>query len=210
VAVFYHSWWPGTHDPFYLHNTVDNMGRINDYGISTVPELRLDGATEPVFFYTYERIAAAYAERKAAPTGVTLDLAGSFDRGSGELALTVTAVAAAPLPPGDYRLHMVLAENGIVFDAPNGIDVHEHTMRRMSPDFSGHSVAFGDVYPASVQASDQFVLDPGYSAEHCEIVAFLQEAGTREVQQAAAVAVSELPEPTATARASWSAVKSAY
>lgn len=175
-----------------------------------MPELRLDGSLEPAFFYTYERIQTAYDQRKTAPTDVTIEIFGNFDDRDGEVSATAVAGTGTPLPPGDYRLHLVLTESGIVFDAPNGLDIHDHTMRRMSPDSGGHPVTFAGEFPQSAEASAQFLLDPAYDIEHCRLVAFLQDASTREVHQSVAVLVTELTEPTATAEATWSAVKHSY
>ena len=210
VGVLYHSGFPGPGDPFYQHNIADNDGRIADYGVIGVPEERADGVLEPIFLYTYERIQAVYDARKATPTDVTLSAGGSYDPGSGEVQITVTADVPSPLPPGDYRLHIVLTESGIDYDASNGIDVHDHTMRRMLPDHGGTPVDLTGPLPVQVEASALFGLDPSYAPDRCHLVYFLQEAAGREVHQAGSLLVTDLPEPSDVATASWSSLKASY
>jgi hypothetical protein len=210
VGIAYHSWWPMANDPFYLHASADCGARIADYNVSLVPHLRLDGVTEPHFLYTYQRIQSAYDERKAVATSVSLGVSGSFSAASGHLDLEITALSDLPLPAGDYRIHAVLTESDILYSAPNGIDEHHHTLRRMLPGPAGSPVTFSAGPSIEATAMLETDLDPLYLPTACRIVYFLQEAVSLEVFQAGSVALSDLPEPTAVGRSSFSKVKSLY
>lgn len=210
MAIAYHSWWPGPDDPFYLHASADCAARIGYYGIGRVPFLMLDGTLQPVYVYTYARIQQAYDARKAAPTPVALAVGGSFTAAQGRLRLEIEAASESVLPAGDYRLHAVLTESGLFFAGENGIDVHEHTVRSMLAGPDGAAVTFTGATPQSAALQLDLDLDPLYQAMNCEVVVFLQEAATREVFQAASVALADLPEPTATSRSSLSRIKSLY
>ncbi len=210
VGIAYHSWWPAPDDPFYQHASGDCAARIAEYGVTLVPHLRLDGVAEPHFLYTYQRIQSTYDERKAQPTSVSLSASGSFSTANGHLRLEILAASEFSLATGDYRIHAVLTESDILFTAPNGIDEHHHTMRRMLPGPAGSSVTFSAGPSIEATAMVETDLDPLYLPTACRIVYFLQESGSREVLQAGSVLLSDLPEPTAIARNSFSKVKSLY
>ena len=210
VGIAYHSWWPAADDPFYQHASGDCAARIADYGVSLVPHLRLDGVTEPHFLYTYQRIQSAYDERKALPTDVSLSATGSYSTSSGRLRLEISALGESPLPAGDYRIHAVLTESDLLFAAPNGIDEHHHTLRRMLPGPGGSPVTFSSGPSIEATAMVETDLDPLYLPSACRVVYFLQENGSLEVYQAGSVALSDLPEPTAVERSSFSKLKSLF
>jgi len=208
-AVFYHSGWPSGADPFYLHASGDCDARIADYSIPRVPFLMVDGVLEPHFLYTYARILSAYEQRTAVPTSVTLDATGSYAPGSGALHLEVTAASDTPLPPGDYRIHASLTESALAYPAPNGIDVHDHTHRRFLAGPEGTSISLEGARPSATAIHD-VQLDPLYVAANCRVVFFLQDAVSNEVYQAGSIDLSDLPEPTAVERSSWSSLKALY
>lgn len=178
--------------------------------MSNVPHLRLDGVQEPHFFYTYARIQSAYEARKATPTNVTLELTGSYAPAGGDLALELGARSEAGLPPGDYRLHAVLTESNILWAAPNGLNEHDHTLRKMLAGPGGVSVSFSGNPPQSAVATFNGSIDPAYATANCRLVCFLQDAASGEVYQALSLLLTDLPEPTATDPSSWSQVKSLY
>ncbi len=210
VGIAYHSWWPAPDDPFYEHASGDCAARIAEYGVTQVPHLRLDGVAEPHFLYTYQRIQSTYDDRKAQATSVSLSISGSFSTANGHLRLEITALSDLPLAAGDYRIHAVITESDILFTAPNGIDEHHHTMRRMLPGPSGSSVTFSAGPSIEATATVETDLDPLYLPTACRIVYFLQENGSQEVLQAGSVLLGDLPEPTAVAQSSFSKVKSLY
>jgi hypothetical protein len=196
VAIEFHTWWPGSGDPFYQHNIPENTDRTNYYGVNATPWVWVDGIIEPNWVYSYATHNAAYNTRKGVPTSVSLSHAGSYDAGSGAVALTVSASTDAALPAGDYRLHAVLTESDLFWAAPNGIDVHDFIMRDMYPDAGGSSVSFSGGFPQSADAVVSF--DAGaYEAANCEVVYFLQNNATKEVLQAAAVSLDALADQTA-------------
>ena len=44
--ISYHTWWPGSTDPFYTYNKKDNHKRTIYYGVSAVPDVFMSGSTE--------------------------------------------------------------------------------------------------------------------------------------------------------------------
>ena len=198
VSVIYHTSFPYPVDPFYYNNVEDNEGRRGYYGVVTVPNELVDGTHVST---SLAALTAAYNARKAVPTDLTLAISGDWDADSRQVDVAVTASTSSALA-GEYRLFIVLTESEIFFDATNGIDFHEYTMRDMFPDASGTPVVFSGDFPQTAQASASFTLPTGappheFVAENCRIVCFLQEVSAgarslREIHQAADVHVTDL------------------
>ncbi len=195
--MIYHVNFPYPIDPFFFNNMEDNEGRRAFYGVLGVPNERVDGSQTGT---SLAALTAAYDSRKATPTDVSLEISGSWNPDSRDVDVQVTATTTSPLL-GDYRLHIVLTESEIYFDATNGIQIHDHTMRDMFPDAAGTPVVFEGDLPQTVQASASFMLPEGappheFIAENCRIVCFLQEtSGARsigEIHQAAASGLTTL------------------
>ncbi len=193
AAITFHTNYPAGNDPFYVHNTTDNLGRLNFYTeIWGVPWLWMDGILEPNYPYTTTSVTNAYNTRKAVPTSVNLTIEGSYDDATRAVEVTVTASTDAALPAGTWRLHIGLTESGIYFNAPNGTQIHDHVMRDMFPSYNGTSVTFSGGFPQTASASANFTLMGLYVAEECRIVAWLQNHSTKEVYQSGMVLVTEL------------------
>jgi hypothetical protein len=193
----YHAWWPSAGDPFYQHNVPENDGRIYYYDIPWVPFELTDGVLEIDFPPTDALFQQAYDERKGVPTTVSLELEGAYVPDTGQVDVTVTASNGGFLMPADYRLHLVLTESGLYFDAPNGQDWHEYTMRDMIPDEGGTPIAFAGGFPQVDQVSTGFVCDPAYVPEHCQLVYFVQNHDTAEILQAGKTDLMDLVDMTA-------------
>lgn len=197
MAILWHTNFPYTNDPFYIHNVPDNQGRIAWYPVTSVPRVKVDGGNAST---SYAALTTAFGARQAVPTDLSIDITGSWDPGTRAVEVTATATTTSALTD-EYALHIVLTESQVFFDGANGIDWHEYTMRDALPSFAGTPVVFAGEFPQTVQASASFTLPMGappheYRPEHCEIVCFVQETGPtandREVHQAAAVALTDL------------------
>ncbi len=196
VTICYHTPWPGPLDQLYQHNPVQNLARTDYYGIPYVPYAWFDGkiyAYEPTSRYWYDwgydYVADDVTEVTLAPDGV-------YDPAAGTVALDVTVTLAAEIPAGDYRLHVVLVENGVAYEPENGQTIHDHVMRRMYPDENGTAITLGAVYPQSHAVVVDLTLDPTYVPENLEFVVFLQDHQEQDVHQAAQIALSDLSLPT--------------
>ncbi len=190
VAIEYHTWFPYAGDPFYLANTQEVMNRVFYYEISSAPSIRMDGPYAPASFNptAYENL---YLQRKAVPSRVQLDLQGDYDPDLRTGTLTVQATAEESMP-GDWRLRVAITESDIHYQAPNGINVHEHVFRRFLPDTTGTALSFPGPYPDTQMVDLPFTLDPGWAHENVHLVVFLQEQGSRAIEQAGAIGAFEL------------------
>ena len=197
----YHAWWPSSGDPFYQHNLAENTGRINYYGLPWVPFEITDGVLDIDFPPSQFLFQAAYDERKAVPCTVELELTGLYRPETRALSLTVSASNTGFLPAGDYRLHVALTESGIFFDAPNGVDYHEYTMRDMIPDEVGIAMTFAGEFPQVDSFQAGVTVNPTYEQDNCELIFFVQNHDTEEVLQAGSVDLMALADLTATGQA---------
>lgn len=196
VSICYHTPWPGALDLLFMHNPVQNQARTDYYGIPYVPYAWFDGkiyAYEPTSLYWYEW---AYDYVADDPTEVTLEPTGSWDPETGAVTFSVAADLGAELPAGDYRLQIVLVEDDVSWEAPNGQTSHDHVMRQMVPDEGGTIIILGPTFPQTHVVDVNFDLDAEYVGEHCEVVYFLQDDESQDVHQAGKVALVDLPGPT--------------
>ena len=210
VAVFYHPHFPNPADPFHLHNQTQNTARVDYYSVSDTPRPIFDGVLTSNPPYILTDFQADLDARLQVATSVGLEIQGHYSQESAEVEVSVIATTDQPLPAGDWRMHIVLTESGIYFDGTGIHDIHDHTMREMFPDPAGTAVAFAGPLPQSASAGANVTIDGSYVRENCRVVCFLQENETREVLQAAAVFISDLPPVTAAESVSWSQVKSAF
>jgi hypothetical protein len=190
VAIEYHTSFPYAGDPFYLANVPEQDNRVFYNQIFSTPSVRFDGPHSPPLNPAgYE---ALYAQRKALGSRALIELAGTYDPATRNGEVTAQVIAESPIA-GDWRLRVAITETDIQFMAPNGINVHHHVFRRFLPDTTGTAFAFSAPYPDTATVTLSFALASGWAQENVVLVAFLQEQGSRAVEQAGGIEVVELP-----------------
>jgi len=196
VPVMYHAWWPGSNDPFYQHNIGENRDRINHYGIPWVPFEYTDGVIEIDYPPTEALFQAAYDARMAVPCNTELALTGTYSPLTRLLDFTIDVTHHAMPPAGDLFLHVVLTESELFYNAPNGVDWHEFTMRDMIPDAAGVPITLAGGIPQTDQYQASLSLDPLYDEDHCTLVFFLQNHSGNDVMQAGMVQLADIMDMT--------------
>ncbi len=162
------------------------------YRVSFWPVLFLDGG----MFYgigdndPLKLTSSAVRQEAAQPSELRLELSGARPAKPGDsvrVRAVVRGSAKAPSCPLSYFL--VLTERGIrpanwtpPYSPSNGELVYNQSVRLMVTGQSGQSftVAPGD----SAVLAHSFALDPGWAADSCEVVAFVQNPATWYVLQA--------------------------
>jgi len=198
VAIMYHMSWPG-YDPFYYYNTSHNDQRRGAYAVNWVPWVEVDGEGD----VGAGGMASHYGNRIATPTDVGVDISGTYDAGSGNVDVTVTATTTSELPSGNvqYRIYVALTETNIYYAGSNGVNWHHQTMRRMFPTGNGNVVSFTGSLPQSASVSFQFTLDPILAPENCRIVAWMQDAVGKEVYNSNWAFLADLGDQTGVSEA---------
>jgi len=89
----------------------------------------------------------------------------------------------------------VITEDSIYFPAPNFDSIHNHVARDFLPDHIGTSVMIlpGD----SVTVTQPFTIQPGWNANRCHIIAWLQDTvmlpdSTKNIFQSSAIGIADL------------------
>ncbi len=190
VAIEYHTSFPYAGDPFYLANVPEQDNRVFYNQVFAAPAIRMDGphipaANNPT---AYEDL---YQQLKASPSRAVIELDGSYDPGTRAGQVTARVIAEEALA-GDQRLRIAITESDIEYAAPNGINIHEHVFRRFVPDTAGTVLVFSAPYPDTATVSLPFTLDASWTEANVDLVAFLQEQGSRQIEQGARVAAADL------------------
>ncbi len=185
VAVIkYHVWWPSPgNDPFYLANTTENAGRTNYYfpGSKYVPHGMINGtgdgsssASTWIILIQNSIITSSQFEIK---------ILGNVDSTTGgNLTIQVTS-DNTPIPSGTLVLHIAIVESNINYTGPNGDPVHNFVMRKMYPDHNGEIFS---INPNQTKTFTRvFSWNSSWKINNSHIVAFIQNANTKEVYQAA-------------------------
>lgn len=191
VTIEYHTSFPYVGDPFYQANIPEQENRVLYYPITFVPSIRMDGPHAPAQTNptAYENL---YQQRRAIASRVDLELGGTYDPGPRTGQVKATVIAQQSLP-GAWRLRIAITESDIHYNAPNGINIHDHVFRRFVPDTTGTAMTFGGPFPDTVTVSLPFTVSAAWAEMNVSLIAFLQEQGSREIEQGAALAVPDLP-----------------
>ncbi len=191
-AIKYQTSWPGT-DPMNANTQAMVGPRVTYYSVSGVPSARMDGVAQTGS--SYSGAPANWTQTKlntraAIMSPFTLTLSHSIDYANDSIHITgniecTQAVAST----GVMVLHIAVVEHVIEFcSAPgtNGEKDFEGVMQLMLPSANGTTIdsswtvgqqqafSFNEKLPAYV-----------YDKKQLEVVAFIQDNGTKEVHQAA-------------------------
>lgn len=186
IALKYAVSYPGT-DPLNAQNPTDASARATYYGSPATPNTGVDGSN-PSFttLITQSRINTAYAVPAPFDLSVSHSLSSNFTSVTIQYTLTATQAFSTANP---LVLHLVLTEKKIEFvNAPgsNGEKVFKDVMRKMVPSAAGTPLsgnwALGQTLTNSITVP---VPSYYYDLNQLEVVAFIQENGTKAVHQAA-------------------------
>jgi len=157
--------------------------RINYYSMGSFPSAVFDGGLKYVGGSAtnslYPQYLSRYNQKIDIPTSFSIEMEGTFT-GMIDFDIDVTIEKVATYAD-DVRLFLVVTESEIE-ESWQGMD-HLNFLNRltvtpnsgMTLDFSGGN---------TVTENFTFSLDPSWVAEHCELVVFVQNYSTKEVQNA--------------------------
>ncbi len=188
IFIRHHGWWPGSDDPFYRYNIPENTARINYYGADYAPHFWIDGNIDG------ESNRYAWAGMLVNETNVEsileMDITGNYNPDALEGEFTVTIYAESDPSVSNLKLRIALIENGIRWQAPNGLTQHDQTFRDMIPSTSGQSMTISE--GETVEHTFDFETPSPLEADNCMLVAFVQSDQNHEILQGAMVAVPDL------------------
>lgn len=188
ALIRYHTWWPYDGDPFYQFAIVENRARVDYYEINFVTYLMVDGILQGGD--QIEIWDSLLVSRMDVESPLEIDISGTYDSEQRAGDIEITVVATADIDSDGLRFQCVITESDIYWQAPNGLEWHNQTMRDMIPGAGGEQfdIQNGD----TLDFSREFVLHDLLVDANCEIVVFVQDNETKEILQAAELGISDL------------------
>ena len=197
-----HDFGPGelaiisSYPEFFPPGTSESWARGRYYGVEDMPVVWFDGVDEKQGAAEgIDSLRAIYRDmvlaRRAVPSPLTVDLTVEFGAKADTGTAHVRVAAVDPIAFQGLRLRLAVIESE-VFLPYGGRTVH-HVMRDYVPDTLGLSLTMTQ---GDTDHSEQFIIDPAWIPENCDIVVFVQDDTTREVLQAVqAPVVAEALDP---------------
>ncbi|MBZ0200867.1 MAG: Omp28-related outer membrane protein [Ignavibacteriaceae bacterium] len=185
VVVKFPTNFPSPNDPFFLANKNDANQRMNYYKVIIAPSIFVDGiekttATDSISIK--QKIDLRLSQIPVFGLSVNKMFAGSNINIDVALSPFDASVAT-----DDLILHVVVIESKIEFPTPpgsNGETIFYNVMRRMLPDNGGTSLAGIDLSKVN-NFNFQTTLNASWQSSEINIAAFIQNAVTKEILQAA-------------------------
>lgn len=192
ISLKYQTSWPGV-DPMNAQNPTEVAARVSYYGVTGVPDRRLDGNMGTSI--TSTTIRNRYPV--ASPFTIALNHSFSSDYDSVFITMNITCTQAVT---GPLKAHVAMVEKEIQFaSAPgsNGETIFYSVMRKMLPDANGTNLAttwtVGQTQTLTFAAPIPSYI---YNLNKFAVVAFIQDNTTKNVKQAGYSAPLVLPVST--------------
>jgi hypothetical protein len=194
IPVIYHAWWPGS-DVMYSENPDQNRTRIQYYGVSGVPSVRVNGEStlEANGYYAGAPGNDAEVNRLIDKYQGTSPLTINVTQTMNGLTATIDVEVSSDDAISGKKLHVACVEAYHYYEnaGSNGEKEFEYVMRRMAPSSANgddFSIGAGETknFQYEVQLTDEFHSELMYS------VAFVQDNSSKEVLQAGS---TEIPVP---------------
>lgn len=174
--IAYHPSFPYSSCIFYQANPTENSTRTNFYGINGTPRVALNGT----LVNSGGPLLPAATLTAALPFTSPIHLRVTETSGTDRTA-TVQIFTHAPVPAGNYVLYLAVVEKDINYTAPiTGATQHYDVFRKMLPGINGTAVSLAEP-GSSITLPFNYSVAPGWNADQIYVVAFVQNADTKEV-----------------------------
>ncbi len=165
-----HTWWPNPADIMFTANEEQCTAYTNEYGVSGVPDMWLDGLTGLGSDGPASVTAADAARFDASPMTVTPYY---WDMGLNQLHVEVDVTGT--LPDTDYRLVCCITEDNINHSGGNGEPVHMQAFRRAYPAMEGMPVTLN---PGLNTFQVDMPLEAGWVFDELRATVYIQDRGS--------------------------------
>lgn len=178
IIIRVHTTVTSLNDPFYLYNTVDNLARSNYYGALLFnPYTVLNGVLLPPFnASTWTNLIESKLKLK---NDFGINIVNNYDSLAGTGTLTITVGQVSGTAVSDLKLHAILTESNLYYEAPNGEDWHQNTMRKLFTGTDGMSISVQPGQSGTYEVS--YAIPSGVVAKNCDIVVFVQSESAKTV-----------------------------
>ncbi|HMX40501.1 MAG TPA: T9SS type A sorting domain-containing protein [Saprospiraceae bacterium] len=168
-----HPQYPYPNCEFHQANPSDNTARASLYGIQGTPRVALNGTLIPASSTLLSQATLNSYMGQTSPLHLKVSEAGSGSNRS----VNVIARSVGNVPPGTYRMHIIIAEKLIAKTTPNGEKEHHNVLRDI--------ISSSDFTPAAsggtVELSASYTPNAGWNAAELYAIAFVQNIMTKEV-----------------------------
>ena len=181
--ITYHGWWPGANnDPFYKYDTLPQRQRIEYYHVGAVPWVYINGVVNAQYNYTqWANYVSAEENYRKTPMEFVVDSSISstylYEDSSGihgQITFTVHQIGA--MVPKSYRLRVVIVQDSVSYNAPNGTNFHVMKFRHWI-DTSYTPTDTGGITTYTLDfflPNPTWPTDPGLDIWHMVAVMFIQ------------------------------------
>lgn len=171
--------------------------RNSYYNITGFPTAKFDGTLTYEGGNHTQSLYSTYLpmvnQRNAVLSSFLIDIRGTHTGDTYTITAIVNKVAAYT-GTGPLKLQLVLTESELAVSWQGQSELN-FVNRVMVPDYEGTSVSFADGNMQIISLT--FTKDAAWVANHCELVAFLQDNSTKEILQGNKVALTALQAPMA-------------
>ena len=172
--------------------TTESEARVNHYNMTGIPtgvadgDLRVEGGNHTTSLYpNYHQM---YLQRKAKSALFTIDLKVT-QTGTYDYSVQIDMTQSSAYYPGDKKLYTVVTESNIS-ESWQGQTELDFVERLELPNANGTSLDFSS--QTSQTQTVNFSLDTTWVKDNCQLVVFLQDAGSDEIVQAAKIDLKDV------------------
>ncbi|MDH7514385.1 MAG: Omp28-related outer membrane protein [Bacteroidota bacterium] len=188
ATIKYHAWFPRSTDSLWRQSQTWARPRI-EYLFSPIP---IANASAPNAWVDGTAVGSsatnwvsALQSRLSVPPELGIDLSKRDSAGGCVLDISVKPLTA--IGTADLRLHTVITENDISYNDGNAETMHYDVMRCMIPNAEGEQIS---LTPGKTERFTRFIIfAPFWVREKCSAVVFVQDHSTKQVLQAAKIAL---------------------
>lgn len=168
-------------DPFYLYNTTDNNARMNFYPNAAIVNPRTFILGSYMGSYSFASWTNKINEELAQYRTYAIKLNNSYDPVSRNGTITVYIKNTTGEVLNDLVFHVAVAENDLMYNAPNGETHFENTLRDLITPPSGQSFTINPGQTNNYNIN--YSISPDLNQNNIDIVVFVQRNNntTREV-----------------------------
>jgi hypothetical protein len=184
TSLKYHVSWPGV-DPMYSFNTVDPTARVNYYGVTGVPAVRLGNNNSMSPSQVTNAVIDNYFNSMTQPFGYNMNTRIE----NNTLFIDGNIIAGSAQAQSDLRLHVVLVEDPINYaTAPgtNGEKDFPLVVRKMFPNAQGTDLGNGSIRTAF---NFSYPIPAVMIQDRLHVIAFVQSNGSRLAYKGAKIKV---------------------
>jgi len=193
TSVKHHTSWPGT-DPMYSFNTTDPTSRVNYYGVTGVPAVRLGNmlSSNPA------NITQANLDDNilTLPNNWNYNLNTTVNGST--LSVTGSVTGKSTQSNTDNKLWLYLVEDPISYTTPpgsNGETEFPSVLRKILPTSSGINCGNGSL---STSVNANYPLSSTFVRDNLYLLAFVQANGTKEANKGVKIKIGNSINTTGT------------